>query len=286
MLGFICDSGEVLDPSSLRWVDLDPSVTGVADPPLTMAVHRTADKHISEHLAASGRWEPYETSLFLSAIRPGSLVVDCGANIGWYTLLAASRGTDVLAVEPSPANAALLRASLDRNGLADRVVVVEAAAGEAAGFASLRFSTDNQGDHRLGGSLSRDSIDVPVVTVDDLLATHFPGRAPTLMKLDTQGSEVAILRGARTAWQATAAPTIVMEFWPYGLTTCGYEPDDLLALLADMVDITHKCAEIREWAQSTHPLAMTDLRQMAAEGGYSLQMRGFTNLVLVPLSAL
>ena len=48
--------------------------------------------HVSERIATEGIWEPLETELVRRLIRSGDLVVDCGANIGWYTIVAAALG--------------------------------------------------------------------------------------------------------------------------------------------------------------------------------------------------
>jgi FkbM family methyltransferase len=283
-------------------------LAGIARP-LRFGVHDDNDKHISEHLIANGVWEAFETQLIMTVLSPGDLVVDCGANIGWYSVVAAALGARVAAFEPMPANAALLRHNCLVNAVADRVTIFECALGASAGTTTLHLSTDNQGDHRVASVHdTRASIEVDVRTLDDALAPLLHGQ-PRLIKLDTQGSEVNILRGGRSAWaprpaaqaksvqadrvqadrvqadraDRVSAPYIVMEFWPYGLATCGSNVDELLDLLSEIVDFTHTCSEIQEWDRSLTPRSMTDLRAMAHHGGYSEAMKGFTNLWLQPI---
>ncbi len=259
---------------------------------LTFSVHEHNDRHVSERIATEGVWEPFETELIrrvLSApVAAGSaperhLFVDCGANLGWYSIVAAALGASVVAFEPQPVNALLLRSNVDRNGLGALVEVHEMALGSEAGSGVLRLSVDNQGDHRVVpdgvvvASSPRAEIDVPIRRLDDVLN----GRRPTVMKLDTQGSEVAILRGGRSAWTSPGV-VIVLEFWPYGLERCGANADQLLDMLSELVDTTHSCFEILEWRTALRPLSMADLRSMASTGGYSAAMKGFTNIMLVP----
>ncbi|MEX2253025.1 MAG: hypothetical protein WD649_02635, partial [Thermoleophilaceae bacterium] len=73
---------------------------------------------VSETIATLGVWEPCETTLTLavcSTAAPGSVVLDYGAQIGWFTLLAASCGIDVLAVDADADNLRLIQASAKRN---------------------------------------------------------------------------------------------------------------------------------------------------------------------------
>ncbi len=265
------------------------SVPGLAVP-LELYVHEENDRHVSERIATEGIWEPFETELICALLRAHidssgeALFVDCGANLGWYSIVAAALGAHVVAFEPMPNNAALLRSNIEHNGFGGRVEAHEIALGEYPGTGSLRLSVDNQGDHRLvvenrsAPESPRATVDVAVRRLDDVLA----GRIPSLLKLDTQGSEVAILRGAQDALNGSL-PTILLEFWPYGLTRCGANADELLAILEPFVDKTHRCFEILEWKKALEPLTMADLTEMSRVGGYSPEQKGFTNIIMIPV---
>lgn len=90
-------------------------------PEMRFVVHESADEHVSESIATAGVWEPFESELILRLLgafgADGTvpIFVDCGANIGWYSVLAGVNGAKVVAFEPMPANAALLRENHDRN---------------------------------------------------------------------------------------------------------------------------------------------------------------------------
>jgi FkbM family methyltransferase len=252
--------------------------------PLLFEVHADSDKHVSERIATEGVWEPFETALIQRLVGPGALVADCGANIGWYTVVTASLGASVVAFEPMPANAVLLRRNVELNELGDRVEVHQVGLGSRPGRAVLELSVANQGDHRMVAEPSgrKATVEVEIRTLDDILA----GRRPDLIKLDTQGSEVAILTGGRLGWapvDGATAPVIVLEFWPYGLQQCGASVDQLVEMLREIVDVTHRCFEILEWRFAVTPLSLDDLDAMAHVGGYSAEMKGFTNLLLVPM---
>lgn len=92
--------------------------------PVDGGAYCPAHDAVSETIADQGIWEPAETVLTLSACSaapPNATVVDFGSQIGWFSLLAASCGLGVLAVEADPENVRLLTLSATANGWADWV---------------------------------------------------------------------------------------------------------------------------------------------------------------------
>ena len=262
---------------------------------LTFAVHERDDQHVSEAIASNGEWEPFETDLvrrMIAALPTGvaPVFVDCGANLGWYSVLAASFGAEVVAFEPMPANADLLRFNLATNGLPPTWRVFETALGETCGEAELHLSETNQGDHRVHAAKVSDprkqrrTISVEVESLDSVWTNEGLPR-PHVVKLDTQGSEVAILRGGRHVWASRPDVhdvALVTEFWPYGLTRCGASAQEFLDLLSPLIDVTHVCLEVQEWASALVRRSATDLTEIASSPGLSLEVRGFTNLAFIP----
>jgi FkbM family methyltransferase len=94
------------------------------------------DLTLAPHLVQDGYWEWWNTRFLASTLRPGERVVDAGAGVGYFTLLAADlvglQG-HVLAVEPNPQSAALLRRNLQLNGFAGHSSVEEAAVAGGTG---------------------------------------------------------------------------------------------------------------------------------------------------------
>jgi FkbM family methyltransferase len=266
-------------------------------PKMRFVVHDANDEHVSESLATKGVWEPFESELvrrLIAAFAADGTVpifVDCGANIGWYSVLAGVSGAKVVSFEPMPANATLLRENHDRNNFPHGAWIVASALGERPGQAELHLSETNQGDHRLHvGAVSdptkqRQTVTVPVVRLGDFWNQSKLGR-PHIIKIDTQGSEAAILRGSRNIWdprQGLHDVAIITEFWPYGLTRCGSSADDFLKLVVPLIDKTHRCFEIQEWNSVLVPLSASDLVVRAGDRALSLEVRGFTNLALIPI---
>jgi len=143
---------------------------------------------VSLEISEEGLSVPYVTFVvdeyyFLDA-GPNDVVIDAGAYVGDFTVKAAERAKLVIAIEPDPRSAELLRRNVQ--GLKN-VVVVEAALGERPGFAALEGSgVSVHAEFGRGGS-------VKVVALDDLMEEL--GVEPTLLKMDIEGAECAALRG-------------------------------------------------------------------------------------------
>ena len=172
---------------------------------------------------ADGDWDEFEQPIpahIYSWVRshPG-LVIDGGANTGFYSLLAAAAapGVQVLAFEPEPSVYNLLRANIDANGLAGRITAHEAALSDTAGRGSLYVPSQDHGmietsssmEHDFKARLS-DVIEVETTTVDAAVAAHGTGAGVSLIKLDIAGHEWAALHGA-AATVAAHRPLIIVE---------------------------------------------------------------------------
>ena len=134
-----------------------------------------------------------DTEFFRRWLRPGDNVVDCGANVGLLTLVAASRvgpaGT-VHAVEAHPRIVGFLRANIDLNG-ASNVKVVHAAVGEKEGTIEFSDAAADEGNHILPAGKGI------AVTMKPLDAMVPAGTRVRLLKLDVEGYEKLVLEGAR-----------------------------------------------------------------------------------------
>ena len=108
---------------------------------------RQQDIYISAALTSQGVWEPHITKLYQLALRrfPQAVVIDVGANIGYYSLLAAAMGHRVVAVEPSGENVRRLRRGVRLNAAADKVCVLRNALARTHRNVSLSVNANNQG---------------------------------------------------------------------------------------------------------------------------------------------
>lgn len=117
-------------------------------PNFTICVYEAyEDRYISAALRNDGVWEPYITPLFEHALSnfPNTMVIDIGANIGYYTLLAASMGHNVVAVEPVLQNALHIHKAAKVNKLEHRITLLQNALFDRVINVTLTYSVDNQG---------------------------------------------------------------------------------------------------------------------------------------------
>lgn len=144
-------------------------------------------------------WNEAEYAAFRAATTPGTVVFDVGANVGAYALLfgqwAGAHGR-VFAFEPSPAAFAGLNAHVRLNGLTGVVTSVQAAVGAQPEVRPFVVAS-TAGEGRLATPLddARTTVPVPVTTIDEFCRRE--NVTPDLIKIDVEGAELEVLRGAR-----------------------------------------------------------------------------------------
>jgi FkbM family methyltransferase len=156
-----------------------------------------------------GEWEPEQTSTVLSLLESAQVVVNVGANTGYYTLIAARRigpGGHVHAFEIQPAITAILRRNIDRNGLNDVVTVVEKGCFSADGEAVIEPHGD-PGSARI--AFGEDGLHVSLVTLDHYARSVALERLDVLI-IDAEGADFEILKGASAVLERFR-PTVLAE---------------------------------------------------------------------------
>lgn len=166
-------------------------------------------------------------------LKPGMVAVDVGAHAGYYTLLFSRLvhpGGTVHAVEPAPANLALLRTNLTRQRHA-AVTVHPCAAGAAPGTRDLLLTelgdTNSFFEHPLAPAVERITVDV--TPLDDL----FCGPAQ-LIKIDVEGAELDVLAGMTGLLAQSPAAALLVEWNPACLRAAGRDAEELPRALAEM----------------------------------------------------
>ena len=199
----------------------------------------TRDRVIATHLLGEGVWERSETKAFLGQIREGMCVFDVGANIGYYTLLAARAvgpAGRVYAFEPEPRNFELLTRNVSENGFTN-VRPVNAAVSSGAGVVRLHLDDANFGAHSLEvGSVrtsSGRSVDVETVFLDRFADEALSFEAGVLVKVDVQGAEALVVAGAQRLLGLPNV-TLFLEIWPEALERAQADAGRLLAVLEDL----------------------------------------------------
>lgn len=156
-------------------------------------------EHLQAYYFLRGTLEMTVQEALRRHLGPGGVLYDIGANLGFFSVLGArlvGPGGQVFAFEPVPANAAAVRLHADLNQLAT-VTVLELALGTASGRSTLSIPEDAGWAYLESYAPDRDvpsKVDVEVASVDELLGS---GRIapPDVVKLDTEGAELEVLRG-------------------------------------------------------------------------------------------
>jgi FkbM family methyltransferase len=176
-----------------------------------------ADEHLTPWIRSQGIWEADVMKMLARLVEPGSVFVDVGANVGYHSLFAAQLGAHVVAVEPVPWTLELLRANVWRHG-AD-VEVVEAAASDGAG--RVRVAIDPA--HRSGAQIGEQGVEVRAAPLDELV----PEAAVDVLKVDVEGAEPQVLRGASAILERSPLLAAIVEF-RNGPHAGGEAPGDVL----------------------------------------------------------
>lgn len=163
----------------------------------------------------------------------GGDIIDAGANVGYTAALfagAADAGAQVVAFEPEPYNARLLRAEAARQ--AGRIVAVEAALGARRGTIALALNPRHHGDHRVAPAGGAGTIAVPLETIDGYWERERPGRPVCFLKIDVQGFEIEVLRGAERTLGANPGCAVAVEYMPEAMADLGCRPEEVLEWFA------------------------------------------------------
>jgi FkbM family methyltransferase len=185
--------------------------------------------------AFRGVLEPGLTRRFTESLAPGMTVVDVGANVGMYTLIAgravAPTGK-VFSFEPTPRTFAILKDNIQVNGMLETGLIDyrQMAVTDRRGTARLAVYRDNGGHNTLfADGPGPGFIDVETIALDDALA----GVARVnVIKIDAEGAEPLIWNGMGQILRKNPAVKVFMEFAPSLLARAGQDPGEFLDRLA------------------------------------------------------
>ncbi len=157
---------------------------------------------------------------------------DIGASYGAFSLVAAHFGGTAIAVEPSPIATRFIRVECQLNGFGEKIRVVEACAGEMIGEVEMLSSgVFSDGYFRMApGRLRSELTKTRAVTIDQLADQFGP---PTHIKIDVEGYEAAVLRGAKRTI-TNLSPLLFLELHNEMIRTDGGDPARVLDDLREM----------------------------------------------------
>ena len=192
----------------------------------------------------AGLHEFADMAFVLHFLRASDLFADVGANVGSYTILASGVvGCRTVAFEPDPVTAAALERNIALNRIAERVETRIAAVGERDGL--VRFSVGLDTENHIVTRADTPGRDVSIQTLDQALFSR--GFIPTLIKIDVEGFESGVLRGARAILAAPELMAVLTE----------NRAPDVVAMLksAGMSEFTYNAFEHRLRPANDVPMA-------------------------------
>jgi FkbM family methyltransferase len=205
--------------------------------------------------------------VFREFLKDGSVYFDVGANVGITTVLAslAAKRVRIVAFEPTAECAEVWRKNIKTNGI-ENATLFECALGETSG--SMDFITEKSASVanrlNLGSTLERYAIkdydpasvtQIPVTTIDEVCA-RLGIQQVSLLKIDVEGAEPAVLRGAGKMLQNRAIQAVFLEFVPEYMRDMG---EDIGAFVESIYSYGYVGFEIGA-GRELRPLSRTDLR--------------------------
>jgi len=221
-------------PKPLRFL-LDRILLYLLPPGITLpegTLHFQANDPVLPAALLFGVYEASETKIMRSMIRPGMTVVDIGANIGYYTLIASRRvGNEgqILAFEPEPKTYEVLKTNIHANNIVN-TQCFPLAISSHAGEERLFLSSENKMKHSLlSQDTQTDFIKVTTCTLDDFMEKRSISKVD-FIKMDIEGAEGLALSGLIGTLQKLG-PTIMTEYAPERLQRLGQDPVEFIQML-------------------------------------------------------
>ncbi|MBI1214021.1 MAG: FkbM family methyltransferase [Alphaproteobacteria bacterium] len=206
--------GQPLLPSATRRADGTPRFLMPLLPPLIES--DDGIRHLVDRELNYDGFERPTRDIIDAHLEAGDLFLDIGAHWGALSLSAITApAADVhaIAVEPAPLNLTMLLRAIILNRVADSLIAVATAAGQEAGLAGLRFAST------MGNAITtqcdwkgRSGLQVPVISIDRLLKDlKIPAQQRIVMKIDVEGLEPEVLRGAAATIETGRVALIIWE---------------------------------------------------------------------------
>jgi len=199
----------------------------------------STDLIITPQLVCYRQWEPELTELFWNSCHSDTVFVDVGANIGYFTVLAGSRihagGTGrVIAIEPNPDCCALLERNLIINWSMCEIELHKVAVGPEEGAVWLTYPANRAANARLSVAGDEAGERGFRASMQPLDAVVPEGLAVDILKIDVEGHEYSVFKGAERVIAQSPNIKIVMEWSPKQMKEAGVSAEALAVALTDL----------------------------------------------------
>ncbi len=193
------------------------------------------DERDSLALSTIGFSEPFIRDTFRKEVKPGEVVVDIGANIGYHTLLLAKLvGNEgkVYAFEPHPENFSLLRKNVEVNGYKN-IIIEQKAVSDKKGKVKLYLAGDKRTTrHSLlkYENTKEEWVEAESITLDE----YFKDKKINFIKMDIEGAEHYAVLGMSKLLKKNKKIKMILEFTPARLEELGIKPKEHIKLLQNL----------------------------------------------------
>lgn len=168
--------------------------------------------YIANKLMVESKFETTEITILKKMMENSDIFVDIGANIGYYTCLACSLGKKVLAFEPQAQNLSCLLANIKTNNFSSLAEIFPVGLGEVPDILTLYGASGPSASLINGwaGYSNKFKKMIPINTLDAILSGRYPDSAMAI-KIDVEGAEFRVLKGAINTLQRKVKPTWFLE---------------------------------------------------------------------------
>lgn len=192
------------------------------------------DSALGLYLRLKGEFEPLQTKLFLNSIKKGQTVLDIGANVGYYTVLASKLVGEkgkVYAFEPDLRNFKLLQKNIKLNNC-QNVFPYKIGLADQDKIAKLLSDKANPGESRLAVTKDEKAISQKIkITTLNKFASLKRIKRFDVIKIDIEGAEIKALKGAQEALSKIKKVTLFIECNTRALERFSNSYQDLITIL-------------------------------------------------------
>jgi len=223
--------------------------------------------------------EDDEIQFLLTNLKEGDHVLDIGANIGLHAINfcnAVGKNGTVIAFEPMKKNYDILVSNIEKHKAQDVIVPVNVALGESNKKIQFDINAINMGDCRSSEALKKDKLvdnktfdqeTVSQITLDDYfdinLYSGVQWEKVRLIKMDTQGCEIDILKGASNLFKGGYMGSIFLEFSPYMLNNNNQDIEWFYKFIVDNMFTVFYCPIDQTWGQfKTTPISIDKIKDL------------------------
>jgi FkbM family methyltransferase len=182
-------------------------------------------------------WEKMESKFIIDNVHENSVFIDIGANIGYFSLLAAHlKARKVLSLEPVPNTYQMLKKNISHNGFTDIIEPMNIALGDMDGivkFTSAFGPKNHLQNDKYDVSRNTPLVDVRIAVLDNILKNREDIKKIDFIKMDVEGGEYGALSGARVTLK-THKPMVLIEIAEHLLSRYNTTPQQIFSFMAEL----------------------------------------------------